>query len=273
MFVALPFLLAILLSLTNLKLGSPLGPQFVGGEQFRRIFDDPAFLRALLNNTLFAAIIVPVQTLLALALALLLNQPLRGMVLFRTLFFMPVIFPLSLVSVVWVLILAPGPNGMMNGFLEVVTCGWWTPRDFLRDPLFALPAIMLTSVWQGMGFQMVIILAGLQSIPAGLYEAATVDGASRLRQMWHITLPQLRNTLFFVVLVTTILAFRLFDQVQVMTRGGPHNASTTVMYEAVQAAFGRLQVARGSAMTVVLFLIVLLLTILQRRITASERES
>ncbi len=269
-FVVLPFLLAILLSLTNLKLGSPLAPEFMGVEQFRRIFSDSTFLRALLNNGLFAAFVVPVQTTVALGLALLLNQSLSGMVLFRTLFFMPVIFPLSLVSVVWVLILAPGSNGMMNGFLECVTFGWWTPRDFLHDPLFALPAVMVTSIWQGMGFQMVIILAGLQSIPHGLYEAAAVDGAGRWQQLFHITLPQLRNTLIFVVLVTTILSFRVFDQVQIMTRGGPNNASTTVMYEAVQTAFARLQVAKGSAMTVVLFVIVLLCTLLQRRIVGKE---
>lgn len=270
-FVVLPFILAIVLSLTNVKLGSPLPLEFVGLEQFRRIFSDTTFLRALLNNGLFAFVVVPVQTTVALGLALLLNQSLRGMVLFRTLFFMPVIFPLSLVSVIWVLVFAPGPNGMMNGFLELVTLGWWLPRDFLHDEFFALPAIMITSVWQGVGFQMVIILAGLQSIPFDLYDAAAVDGAGRWRQFFYITLPQLRNTLIFVVLVTTILSFRLFDQVQIMTRGGPNNSSSTVMYEAVQAAFARLQMAKGAAMTVVLFVIVMLLTLLQRYLARQEK--
>ena len=272
LFVALPFVLAFVLAFTNLRLGSPLPLEFVGLEQFRRIFSDPAFLRALLNNAVFALVVVPVQTLLALGLALLLNRRLKGLALFRTLFFMPVVFPLSLVSVVWILIFAPGANGMMNAFLETVTLGAWQPRDFLHDPVLALPAIMLTSVWQGVGFQMVIILAGLQAIPGGLYEAAAIDGASRWRRFWHVTLPQLRNTLIFVVLVTTILAFRLFDQVQIMTQGGPRNATTTAMYEAVQAAFARQQVAKGAAITVVLFLIVLLVTVLQRRLVRQERE-
>ncbi len=272
LFVALPFVLAFVLAFTNLRLGSPLPLEFVGLEQFRRIFSDPAFLRALLNNAVFALVVVPVQTLLALGLALLLNRRLKGLALFRTLFFMPVVFPLSLVSVVWVLIFAPGANGMMNAFLETVTLGAWQPRDFLHDPVLALPAIMLTSVWQGVGFQMVIILAGLQAIPGELYEAAAIDGASRWRRFWHVTLPQLRNTLIFVVLVTTILAFRLFDQVQIMTQGGPRNATTTAMYEAVQAAFARQQVAKGAAITVVLFLIVLLVTVLQRRLVRQERE-
>lgn len=272
LFVALPFLLAIILSFTNLRLGSPLPLEFVGLEQFRRIFADPAFIRALFNNALFAVVVVPMQTLLALVLALLLNHKLKGLTLFRTMFFMPVVFPLSLVAIVWVLIFAPGPNGMMNVLLEMLSFGYWQPRDFLHDQLLALPAIMLTSIWQGVGFQMVIILAGLQAIPAELYEAAAIDGASRLQQFWRVTLPQLRNTLIFVVLVTTILAFRLFDQVQIMTQGGPLNATTTAMFEAVQAAFARQQVAKGAAMTVVLFVIVLLITLLQRRIVKQERE-
>jgi len=209
---------------------------------------------------------------LALAVALLLNRHLKGLTLFRTLFFMPVVFPLSLVAVVWVLIFAPGANGMLNALLETISFGAWQPHDFLHDPVLALPAIMLTSIWQGMGFQMVIILAGLQGIPHELYEAAAIDGASRWHQFWRVTLPQLRNTLIFVMLVTTILAFRLFDQVQIMTQGGPRNATTTAMYEAVQSAFARQQVAKGAAMTVVLFVIVLLITLVQRRLVKQERE-
>jgi multiple sugar transport system permease protein len=272
LFVALPFLLAIVLGFTNLRLGSPLPLEWVGFEQYRRIFGDPSFTRALLNNLLFTIVVVPLQTLLALFLALLLNRKLFGAAGFRTLFFLPVVFPLSLVAVVWILIFAPGPDGMMNGFLQLVTFGAWTPRDFLHDPRLALPAIMLTSIWQGTGFQMIILLAGLQGINSELYEAAAIDGAGRWRRFWHITLPQLRNTLIFVLLVTTILAFRLFDQVQIMTQGGPRDATTTVMFEAVEASFARQQVARGAAMTVVLFTVVLLISYLQRRIAREERE-
>ena len=272
LFVALPFLLAVVLSFTNLRLGSPLPLEWVGLEQYRRIFTDPTFGRALLNNLLFASVVVPLQTAMALSLALLLNRRLFAIAGFRTLFFMPVVFPLSLVAVVWVLIYAPGPAGTMNAFLELVSLGAWTPRDFLHDPYLALPAIMLTSIWQGIGFQMVILLAGLQAIPAELYEAAAIDGAGRWQKFRHVTLPQLRNTLIFVLLVTTILSFRLFDQVQIMTQGGPHDASSTLMFEAVDAAFARQQVARGAAMTVVLFLVVLLISWLQRRVVRQERE-
>jgi multiple sugar transport system permease protein len=270
-FVAIPFVLAIGLSFTNLRLGSPLPIEFVGFTQFTRLFNDPVFTRALLNNLLFTVLVVPIQTLLALGLALLLHQPLKGRALFRTLFFMPVVFPLSLVSVVWILIYAPGPEGMLNSFIEMISFGHWQPRDFLHDPWFALPAIMLTSIWQGVGFQMVILLAALQGIPDELYEAAQIDAASRWQRFWFITLPQLRNALIFVMLVTTILAFRLFEQVQIMTHGGPRNSTTTVMYEAVQAAFTRQQVARGAAITVIFFLLVLIVTVLQRRFAQQER--
>jgi len=266
LFVLIPFLLAVMLSFTNLRLGSPLPLEFVGFNQYRRIFADEAFMAALRNNALFALIVVPLQTALALLLALLVNQPLRGMTVFRSLFFMPVVFPLSLVAVVWILVFAPGPQGLLNHVLDTLSLGGWRPRDFLHDPAWALPAISLTSIWQGVGFQMVILLAALQGIPRELYDAARVDGADRWQQFVFITLPQLRNAMIFVVLVTTILAFRLFDQVQIMTQGGPNHATTTVMYEAVNTAFGSQQVARAAAMTVVFFLVVLLITLLQRAV-------
>ncbi|NES20252.1 MAG: sugar ABC transporter permease, partial [Symploca sp. SIO3E6] len=188
-----------------------------------------------------------------------------------TLFFMPVVFPMSLVAVVWTLIYAPNANGLMNACLEFITLGLWTPKDFLHDPMLAFPSIMLLSLWQGMGFQMVILLAGLQSIPSVLYEAAAIDGSNKWNQFFHVTLPQLRNTLIFVMLVTSIFAFRLFDQVEIMTQGGPNDATTTMMYEAVKIAFQQQKMAKGAAMTVVFFLIVLTITIVQRLLIKEER--
>jgi len=264
LFVLLPFLLAFALSVTNFRFGSPLATEFVGLTQYQRIFQDAVFQQAVINNCIFAVIIVPTQTMCALALALLLHLPLKGQKIFRTLLFMPVVFPLSLVSVVWIMLYAPGPEGLINSLLQVLSVGHWQAVDFLHRSGWALAAIIITSIWQGTGFQMVILLAALQSIPAQLYEAARLDGAGSLSQFWHITLPQLRHALTFVIMVTTILSFRLFDQVQIMTQGGPLNASTTIMYESVTAAFSRQQVATASAMTVVMFLMVLLPSLLQR---------
>ena len=270
-FILMPFILAIILSFTNIRLGSPLPVEWVGLREYIRLFHDTVFLRSLFNNVLFALVVVPAQTLLALGLALWLNRPLRGRVVFRTLFFMPVVFPLSLIAVVWILIYSPGTNGMMNHLLQMLTFGYWQAKDFLHDPLWALPAIMLTSIWQGVGLQMVVLLAAMQAIPAELYEAAAIDGARAWQRFRHVTLPQLRNALVFVVIVTTILAFRVFDQVRIMTQGGPENHSSTVIFAAVRAAFDRAQVASGMAMSVLFFIIVLAITLVQRRLLRQSR--
>jgi multiple sugar transport system permease protein len=270
LFVALPFLLALIVSFTNLRLGSPLPLQFLGLEQYRRVWLDPNFRQALFNNGLFALVMVPVQTALALGLAVLLNRSIPGIGILRTIFFMPVVFPMALVAVIWTIVYAPSANGMMNALLSSITFGLWQPRDFLNDPVLALPAIMLLSLWQGAGFQMVIILSGLQSIPTALYEAAAIDGSNKWNQFRYITIPQLRNTLIFVMLVTSILSFRLFDQVKIMTQGGPNGATTTVMYEAVKASFEQQKMAKGAAMTVIFFAIVLVITSLQRVLVPEE---
>ena len=273
-FVVIPFLLAIYLSTQNVKLNSPRPPKFVGLEQYQRIlFDEqfaPTFWRGLLNNAIFALVVVPVQTALALGIAMLLNRPLRGMGAFRTLFFMPVVFPMALVAVIWKLIYARSDEGLLNAALHTITFGNFTAQDWLGDTKWALLSIIVLSIWQGVGFQMVIILAALQGIPSSLYEAASIDKANSWKQFRYITLPQLRNTLIFVVMVTSILAFRLFDQVYILTAGGPQNSTTTVMYQAVTTAFDQNNVGRASAITVVFFVIVLTLTLIQRRVLREE---
>jgi multiple sugar transport system permease protein len=270
-FVAAPFVFALVLSFTDARLGSPLPVAWVGIEQYVRVFASAEFRHALLNNLWFAAVVVPVQTSLALAAAVMLDRGLRGRSLFRIAFFLPVVFPMALIAVVWELLLAPGPTGAVNAFLEAVTLGAWEPRDFLRDPALAMPAIMALSIWQGMGFQMVVLLAGLQAIPDRLYEAARLDGAGSWRRFLHVTLPGLRNPLVLVAVVTAILAFRLFDQIRILTGGGPGDATTTVMYEAVVAGFDRQQIALSAAMSVVFFIIVLTITGLGRAAAGGER--
>lgn len=271
-FIAIPFLMAVALSFTDLRMGSPLPTEFVGLQQYRRVLTDESFQRALLNNCLFAIVVVPLQTAIALGLALLLNQELKGRTIFRTLFFMPVVFPMALVAVIWKLIYAPGPNGVLNAFLQFVSFGSIEPLDVLHNGWLALPGIMLLSMWQGVGFQMVVLLAGLQAIPGTLYEAASIDRAGKWAQFVHVTLPQLRNPIIFTALVTTILAFRVYAQVEIMTQGGPVNATTTVMYETVRTVFDRQQVGQASAMTVVFFLMVLAVTLLQRMFAKQESE-
>ncbi len=273
LFIAVPFALAVGMSFTNLRLGSPLPTRYVGFEQYALLLGDAAFRRALLNNILFAAVVVPLQTVLALALALALNRPLRGMPVFRTLFFMPVVFPMSLVAVVWELLYAPGRDGPINAVLYALSFGTLGPYDYLHHPWLALPAIMLLSIWQGLGFQMVILLAGLQSIPPALYEVAALNAANAWQRLRYVTLPQLRNPLVFTGLVTTVLSFRVFAQVDILTQGGPLNSTVTLMYLAVEQAFQRQNIAIGSAVTVLFFLLVLLFTLVQRRFAPEVDDS
>jgi multiple sugar transport system permease protein len=271
-FVVVPFIAAGWLSLHNVRLNSGRPATWFGLEHYTRLFQDPEFYRALFNNFIFALIVVPVQTGLALGLAMLLNRPLRGMAVFRTMFFMPVVFPMALVAVIWKLIYSRDNLGMLNAFLDAISFGTLGPYDWLGNPATAMLAIIILSIWQGVGFQMIILLAGLQGISSSLYEAASIDKANAWQQFRNVTLPGMRNTLIFVVLVTTIFSFRLFDQVWILTQGGPDNATTTVMFQAVTAAFTENNVGRGAAITVIFFIIVLLITLIQRRVLREDRE-
>jgi multiple sugar transport system permease protein len=272
-FLVVPFVMAIGLSFTDQRLipNPNLPTQVVGFRNFLRLLEDQAFLRGLLNNFYFVLVVVPIQTSLALGLAMLINQKIKGMNVFRTVYFAPVVTAMTVVAIVWTFLYNPG-EGLINAFLSAISFGAIEPVNWLQNTRTVFPAIMLLSIWQGTGFQMVIYLAGLQDISPDLYEAADVDGATKLQQFLNITLPQLRNTSIFVVLSTTILAFKLFDQVQVMTNGGPQDASMTVMVHVVQQGWGQLKVGYASAISIVFFLIVLGVSLIQRRFLREERE-
>lgn len=272
-FLVIPFIMAIGLAFTDQRLipNPNLPTQFIGFRNFIRLFQDEAFLRGLLNNFYFVLVVVPIQTGLALILAILINQKLRGMNFYRTVYFAPVVTSMVVVAVVWTFLYNPG-EGLINAFIRFITFGQVEGFNWLKDTRLVFPAIMLLSIWQGVGFQMVIYLAGLQEIPTDLYEAADVDGANTIQQFLYITIPQLRNTTIFVVLSTTILAFKLFDQVKVMTDGGPQNASMTTMLYVIEQGWGQLKVGYASAVSVVFFLIVLLISILQRVFLREERQ-
>jgi len=267
-FLIVPFIWAIWMSFTNMRLiPNPNVPtRFIGFENYIRLISDEVFHKGLLNNFYFVAVVVPIQTSFALALAMLINQQLKGMNIFRTIYFSPVVTSMTVVSIVWTLLYNPG-EGLINAFLRTISFGALGPYDWLTNTKLVFPAIMLMSIWQGVGFQMVIFLAGLQEIPTSLYEAAEVDGANGWQKFFNITIPQLRNTLIFVIISTTILAFKLYDQVKVMTNGGPSNASMTTMLYAIETGWGRLRIGYASAITVVFFIIVLIVSILQRFLT------
>ena len=270
-FLAIPFLMAIYLSFTDQRLipNPNLPTQVVGLRNFIRLVDDEAFLRGILNNFYFVLVVVPIQTALALFLAILINQKIKGVNTYRTVYFAPVVTSMVVVAVIWTFLY--NPAGMINSFIRVLSFGTLGPYNWLQDTKLVFPAIMLLSVWQGVGFQMIIYLAGLQEIPSDMYEAAEVDGANKWHQFINITWPLLRNTTIFVVITTTILAFRLFDQVKVMTNGGPQNASMTTIVYVIEQGWGQLKVGYASAISVVFFIIVLVISLLQRRVLREER--
>ncbi len=237
------------------------------GTDYALMMKEPLFWTSLRNNIIFALVVVPVQTALALFLAILINQKLPFMNVFRTTYFSPVVTAMVIIAVVWSFLYNP-QFGLINEMIGVFGLG---PYDWLQHPSSALPAIIIMSIWQGVGFQMVIFLAGLQDIPEDLYEAAGIDGASIWQQFRFVTLPMLRNTMIFVVLTTTILSFRLFDQVNVMTPdGGPENSTATMVWFAIRRGWGNGEIGFASAVSVVFVGIVLLISIAQRMIISSE---
>jgi multiple sugar transport system permease protein len=242
----------------------------IGGNQYAIIAKDPLFWKGLLNNFYFALVVVPVQTSLALLLAILVNQKLPYKNVFRTMYFSPVVTAMVIIAVVWKFLYNPD-FGLINEMIKFVTFGQVKGFGWLQSSSMAMPAIIIMSIWQGVGFQMVIFLAGLQDIPEDLYEASSIDGANMLQQFRFITLPMLRNTTIFVVLTTTILAFRLFDQVNVMTPdGGPKESTATMVWYAIRRGWTQSEVGYASAISVVFVSIVLIVSLIQRVVVRSE---
>lgn len=238
----------------------------IGETRYFVLAGDAVFMRSLINTFYFALVIVPMQGGLGLVLAVIINQRTRGVNIFRTVYFMPVVMSIVVVSILWRFIY-DGQNGLLNETLRFITFGVFQPVDWLGNPSTALPAIMVMSIWQAVGFHMVIWLAGLQTIPTVLYEAASVEGANAWQQFKYVTWPGLRNTAIFVLVTITMAAFGLFAQIDVMTRGGPLDSTTTVIFQAVQRGFEKQDIAYGSAISVVFFIMVLTVALIQGLIT------
>ncbi|WP_138287480.1 carbohydrate ABC transporter permease [Peteryoungia desertarenae] len=231
---------------------------------------DVVFLKAVLNTVLFVLVVAPLQGGLALGLALLVNQRLPGINIFRAIYFMPVVLSIVVVALLWRFIYA-GENGLLNALLSFLTFGLFQPIDWLGRTDTALWAILVMSVWQGVGFHMVIWLSGLQTIPLSLYEAADIEGASNWQKFRFITWPLLRNTAVLVLIVITMHGFALFAQIDVMTGGGPLDSTQSIVFQAVQRGYVRQDIATGSAISVILFVMVLSISLFQRYLTRERR--
>lgn len=261
-FLLLPFLMSFPISLTNQRL-IPRPVKFVGLRNYIEVLTDPVFWQALWNVTRFTAMVVPVQCGFALAMALLINQKLPYRNFFRGALFLPAITSMTVVCVIWGT-LFQFPTGPLNQILSFVTFGLAGPVDWLGDPKTSMFAIVLLSAWQAFGFQMVVYLAGLQSIPGDLYEAARLDGAKTWNQFRHVTWPGLRQTNIFVIIITTIQAFKLFTQINILTQGGPRDSTNTVVQYMYNVGFVGQKLGLASAVAVILFVIVLMISLLQR---------
>ncbi|HEY8594914.1 MAG TPA: sugar ABC transporter permease [Devosiaceae bacterium] len=263
-------------SIRSYTRNNPDYPQYEGMKEFAGfdwgdakisfVVRDLVFVKALLNTLAFVIVVAPVQGGLALLLALLINQKLKGMNLFRTIYFMPVVMSIVVVALLWRFIYA-GDHGLLNSILGFLSLGAFKPVDWLGNAHTALWSILGMSVWQGVGFHMVIWLSGLQTIPVSLYEAAEIEGATNWQKFRFVTWPGLRNTAVLVLIVITMQAFALFAQVDVMTKGGPLDSTQSIVFQAVQRGYVKQDIASGSAISVILFVLVLSISLVQRYLT------
>jgi len=252
---------SLYLSFTSYNLLSP--PQWIGLQNYQRIFSDPVFWQSLKVTLLYALGSVPGGTIIALALAMVLSQKLRGVNIWRTIFFMPSILSSIAVAILWLYIFRP-EGGILNVLLSWV--GIQGP-DWLLSEQWALPALILMS-WWSVGGQIVIYLAGLKGIPESLYEAAEIDGANNLAKFRFVTLPMLSPTIFFNVVLAIIGALQVFDVGWVLTRGGPNDATLFYMINLFERAFEFVQMGYASALAWILFVIIMVITLLVVRSSA-----
>jgi multiple sugar transport system permease protein len=243
---------------------TPLGVEpttWVGLDQYTSLFSDPQFINSLKVTALFGLIINPLQIAVALALAVLFNERIRGAGLMRTLIFLPVAIPQSVSAVIWAV--AFRPDGPLNGTLELFGLA---PLRFLTSPTQALPSIMLVVSWIGVGYWMMFLIAGLKEIDPSLYEAAAIDGAGGWWRFWAITVPMLRRQLAFVLVADTISNLLVFAPVQILTKGGPNGRTDLIMNDVFERAYVEADIGAAAAATLVLVVIALVIVVIQFRL-------
>ncbi len=259
-FIYFPVAYALGLSFQRWKImrGDPV---FIGLGNYELLLNSTDFWQAIGNTIYFAVGSIPTGMAIALFIAILLNRPMRALPFYRTAYFLPTITSMVAVSVVWMWIYHPDV-GLMNYLLE----SFHLPAiRWLNDPKWAMPALILVGIWRGLGYNVIIYLAGLQNVPQHLYEAAQIDGANRWHLFRHVTWPLLTPTTFLILIMAVINSFQAFTEFHVMTQGGPLGATTVIVYYLYQQAFQQFNMGYGSALAIVLFLIILGLTLIQNR--------
>jgi len=254
-FIIFPILISFGLSFAEWNLINK--PQLAGFDNYIKLFSDPVFYQVLWNTFYYALITTFFSIILPLMLAVALNSKLKGSGFFKTAYFIPFVTPMIVIGIVWAWIFDPN-YGILNWLLGVGDNIKW-----LYDKNFAMPALIIVSVWKNIGYNMVIFLAGLQAIPESLNEASEIDGANGIKRFFLVTLPLLSPTIFFVSIITTISSFQVFDLIYLMTQGGPENSTTVMVYWLFKEAFEYFNIGKASAIAYILFAIVLGLTYIQ----------
>ncbi|MGW1101882.1 carbohydrate ABC transporter permease [Streptomyces sp. NPDC002540] len=265
LWIGLPVVASVVLAFT--KYDVLTAPQFVGLDNFRDMMDDAVFRKSVVNTVIYTFFTVPFGMMLGLLVALALHTGLKARGIFRTAVFLPQVTATVAIALVWLWIYNPG-NGLLNtllSFLGIDGPAW------LSSTSWAMPSVILVGIWQGIGMKMLIYLAALQSLPKELYEAASVDGASKVRQFFSITLPLLKPATFFVLITSMISAFQSFDQIYILTDGGPANSTTMMTYEIYKSAFREFRVGYACAQSLVLFVLLMGFTLVNRRIMGGTR--
>ncbi|MGA9381657.1 MAG: sugar ABC transporter permease [Phormidium sp.] len=254
-----PALQAFYLSFTRYEYDITQGPEWIGLANFQRLIADKIFWQTLRNTLIYLIGVVPILVIFPLGLAILVNQKLRGISWFRAAYYTPVIISMVVAGLAWKWLYAE--NGLLNQILKLI--GFSQGIPWLTSPNWVLFSVMAVTIWKGLGYYMVIYLAALQSIPNDLYEAAAIDGSDGLKKHWDITVPLMKPYLFLVAVISAISATKVFEEVYIMTQGGPRNSSKTVVYYLYDQAFRNLEISYACTIGLVLFLIILTLSILR----------
>jgi len=273
-FVLIPVVASFFLSFTKYNVIS--APQWIGIDNYRQIFfHDPRFWKALRNTGVYLLGVVPVSISLSLLLAVAIDQKIRFKNFYKVMFFMPVVTSAVAVSVIWKWLFAGEKFGLINYWLMKFGI---SPIDWVMSPSWTLPAIMIMSIWAGLGYNMILILAGLQTIPATFYEVAEIDGAGGWHKFWNITLPLLRPTLIFVLIMSVINSFQVFEQVYIMTGGtgegvgGVLDCALSLVAYLYERGFQRFEMGYASAIAYILFAIIFLVTWFNLKVVRSKFE-
>ncbi len=265
--VFLPALQAFYLSFTRYEYDLTQPPQWIGLGNFQRLMGDRVFWKTLQNTILYLIGVVPILVTAPLAIAILVNQQLRGMNWFRAAFYTPVVISMVVAGIAWRWLYAE--NGLLNQLIKSIFAvkegiGW------LTSPQYALFSVMAVTIWKGLGYYMVIYLAGLQAIPADLYEAAAIDGSDGISKHWDITVPLMKPYIVLVAVISAISATKVFEEIYIMTQGGPRNSSKTIVYYLYEQAFQNLEISYACTIGLVLFLAILGLSILNLKLSAAR---